>query len=286
MSPAGAIATTEATTTPTWSPHHVAIRYQARGRPDFGKRTIRFRVGLCLAFLISLGAVPAFAQAPRRPEIWTIAVGIDKYEHIPGTAKPTAARGAQEVRQWMRQAGWDGRHQLLLSDFGAPDPGRPDEPASNILPRKGNLDWAFRQWLFSRARPGDLVVFYFAGRARAVVTPQGPRVDPRVDYYVLPADAAPDSVEKTGWSLDRVIDECARRELQVVCWLGTSIASREAPAPPASRTGRTPASVPTGMDWLGRLARWPGITAWLASDRPPEPRSPTRSSRTALLRPC
>ena len=251
-------------------------------RLNFGKWRVRCCAGLCLALLISLDAVPAFAQAPRRPEVWTIAVGIDKYEHIPGAAKPTAARGARDVRDWIRAAGWDGRHQLLLSDFGAPDPGRPDEPASNILPRKGNLDWAFRHWLFSRARAGDLVVFYFAGQARAVVTPQGPRVDPRVDYYVLPTDAAPDSVEKTGWSLDRVIDECARRELQVVCWLGTSIPSRENPTPPAQRPVRAPASIPTGTDWLGRLARWPGITAWLASDRPPgsEP-DPERSNRFA-----
>src|SRR6202034_358473 len=106
------------------------------------------------------------------------------------------------------------------------------------------------------------------------------------DYYVLPTDAAPDSVEKTGWSLDRVIDECARRELQVVCWLGTSIASREAPPPPASQTGRAPASVPTGMDWLGRLAPWLGITAWLASDRPrgsePDPELSNRFTQTLL----
>ncbi len=240
-------------------------------RLDFFKRANRFRDGLRVALVISLGVVPAFAQAPRRPEIWTIVVGVEKYERMPSPANPSAVRGANQVRQWMRQAGWDGRHQLLLSDFGAPDPGRPDEPASNILPRKGNLDWAFRQWLFSRAKAGDLVVFYFAGRARAVVTPQGARVDPRVDYYVLPADAAADSVEKTGWSLDRAIDECARRELQVVCWLATSIGGKETPAAPASGTGRAPASTPTGTNWIGRLARWPGITAWLASDRQTSP---------------
>jgi len=235
------------------------------------RRPTRFRGVLCVAILVSAGVVPASAQAPRRPEVWAIVVGVDQYEHVPSAKSRTAVRSANQVRQWMRQAGWDQAHQLLLSDFGAADPGRPDDPASNILPRKGNLDWAFRQWLFSRAKPGDLVVFYFAGRARAVVTPQGARVDPRVDYYVLPADAALDSVEKTGWALDVVIDECARRELQVVCWLATSIGDREALVPPSSRTGGTPSSIATGTNWLGRLARWPGITAWLASDQPPHP---------------
>ena len=241
------------------------------GRLNFMKPTTRLRSAFRAALVIGLGAPPAFAQARGRPEIWTIVVGVDKYEHIPSPAPPTAVRGANQIRQWMRQAGWDARHQLLLSDFGARDPGRPDEPASNILPRKGNLDWAFRQWLFSRAKPGDLVVFYFAGQARAVVTPQGARVDPRVDYYVLPADAAADTVEKTGWSLDRAIDECARRELQVVCWLATSIGDREILIPPVPATSGATASIPTGTNWLGRLARWPGITAWLASDRPASP---------------
>jgi WD40 repeat protein/uncharacterized caspase-like protein len=257
------------------------------GRLDFGKRPVRIFVGHCVAFLIGIGALPALAQAPRRPEVWTIAVGVDKYEHILGVGKPTAARGARDVRDWMRQAGWDGSHQLLLSDFGAPDPGQPDEPASNILPRKANLDWAFRQWLFPKARPGDLVVFYFAGRADAVVTPQGPRVDPRVEYQVLPADASLDSVDKTGWSLDRVIDECARRKLQVVCWMATSVVEREVPAPPPDTTGRRPRSIATGVNWLGRLARWPGMTAWLASDPPPTAEhDPERSNRftQALLK--
>ena len=187
--------------------------FERTGRPDFGKRPIRFRVGQCLAFLIAIGALPHWPRRPAGRRYGRSRWGLTSTSTF--RARP-AHRGPawREVRDWVRQAGWDENHQLLLSDFGAPDPGRPDEPASNILPRKANLDWAFRQWLFAKARPGDLVVFYFAGRHGAVVTPQGPRVDPRVDYYVLPADATPDSVEKTGWSLDRVIDECARRELQ------------------------------------------------------------------------
>lgn len=36
--------------------------------------------------------------------------------------------------------------------------------------------------------------------------------------------------------------------------------------PPA--VARPVANLPTGASWLGRLARWPGVTAWLASDRP------------------
>ncbi len=199
---------------------------------------MRRRCGLGLALILSLGASFASAQPSRRPEIWAILVGVNRYDRsMSTTVGPTTARGAKQVLHWLRQAGWDdGRHQLLLTDYGAADPGRPDDPAPNILPRRQNLDWAFRNWLFSRAKPGDLVVFYFAGRSRAVVKPQGERVDPRVDYYLLPADAAPDSTEKTGWALDRAIDDCAEEApgrllaVNVARWPGHPDRSRQGPS--------------------------------------------------------
>src|SRR5262249_35066889 len=137
------------------------------------------------------------------------------------------------VRQWLRRAGWDDQHQLLLTDSGSFDPGDPRAPAPNIRPLRSNLDWAFGRWLATRAQPGDLVVFYFAGRSRAVVTAHEARSDPRVDYYLLPRDAAIENPERTGWSLDRAVDECARGKLPVVCWLATSIDEHRAgPLPP------------------------------------------------------
>src|SRR5262249_62186682 len=34
---------------------------------------------------------------------------------------------------------------------------------------------------------------------------------------------------------------------------------------------RPRAPISSGVNWLARLARWPGVTAWLASDRPRAP---------------
>src|SRR5438105_14957455 len=166
----------------------------------------------------------ASSQSPppssgRRPEIWTIVIGVGNYTHPAIPDSPTAVRDAGAVLQWIRRAGWIERHQLLLRDYGSADPGEPDAPAPNILPLKRNLDWAFQKWLFSRAKPGDLVVCYFAGRTRTVVKPQGARLDPRVDHYLLPIDAVAENPEQTGWSLDQAVDGCVRRKLQVVCWL-------------------------------------------------------------------
>ena len=178
---------------------------------------------------------PAFASAqgplgaPRRPEVWAIVVGVGDYKDPAIRGSATAAPNAGEVFQWIRQAGWDSQHLLLLRDFGNPDPGQPNNPAPSIQPLRQNLDWAFRQWLFPKARPVDLVVFYYAGRSRAVVKPQEPQagrihaaarpqdtrlqIEPRVDYYLLPTDAIADKPEQKGWLLDQAIDACARRKL-------------------------------------------------------------------------
>jgi serine/threonine protein kinase/WD40 repeat protein len=235
------------------------------------------------------------ASPARRPEVWAIVVGIGDYRHPAIPDSRTAEQDAQGVRQWLRRAGWDDRHQLLLTDSGSSDPGDPRAPAPNLRPVRTNLDWAFRRWLPARAEPGDLVVFYFAGRSRAVVKPQEARLDPRVDYYLLPSDAAAENPELTGWSLDRAVDACARRRLQVVCWLATAVEEQRAGPPPVPgglATSRAVAesirprpSVSTGADWLARLARWPGVTAWLASDRPGGPRAadPGSSFTQALL---
>jgi WD40 repeat protein len=201
----------------------------------------------------------ATAAPVRRPEIWSIVVGVGHYEDPRLLDSRTAARNAGEVLQWIRRAGWDRSHQLFLVDLGNADPGQPDDPRPNILPLKQNLDWAFSEWLFPRANPGDLVVIYFAGRARAVVKSQGPRVEPRVDYYLLPTDTVAGDVELKGFSLDRAVDSCVRRKIQIVCWLATSMHDGEA-QPPATAASR-------GASWLATHTRWPGVIAWLASDR-------------------
>jgi WD40 repeat protein/uncharacterized caspase-like protein len=261
----------------------------AAGRGLTMNRTRWVRNGLWVLLVTWLMCPAAPGQPPlppaRRPDVWAIVVGVGNYAHAAIPDSRTTPRDAGEVLRWIRRAGWAGRQQLLLSDFGASGPGDPDNPAPNILPIKRNLDWAFQQWLFPKAKPGDIVVVYFAGQSRAVVKPEGAQIDPRVDYYLLPTDAVAEQPELNGWSLDEAVDGCVRRKLQVVCWLATSIPVRVGPIPPPPRpaAGQSGAAVggagrgqprppnPTGANWLGRLTRWPGVTAWLASDRPQVP---------------
>ena len=69
-------------------------------------------------------------------------------------------------------AGWDRSHLLLLTDLGGNEnPGTSRRPAPNISPSRKNLDWAFQQWLASRAQPGDIIVFYFAGPSCVLCRP-------------------------------------------------------------------------------------------------------------------
>src|SRR5262249_28042779 len=138
------------------------------------------------------------AAPARPPEVWAIVVGIGDYADPAIPDGRTAARDAQAVRRWMQQAGWDNRHQLLLSDFGSAQPGPPAAPAATILPSRQNLGWVFERWILeNRAQAGDLVVFYFAGESRSVARSQGAQLDVR--HYLLPQDADPERLEQTGW---------------------------------------------------------------------------------------
>ena len=96
----------------------------------------------------------------------------------PTPRSPTASprvRDAGEVLSWFLGAGGLGRdHVLFLANLGSRRPGTVEAPGANILPTQENLDWAFQKWLPSKVQPGDLVVFYFAGRVGAVA-PNGPR---------------------------------------------------------------------------------------------------------------
>jgi WD40 repeat protein/uncharacterized caspase-like protein len=211
---------------------------------------------------------PATGQAPapaeRRPEVWAIIVGIGDYTQPDITDSRTAVPNAQGVRGWLGRAGWDPRHQVLLSDFGSDDPGMSAAPAANILPSRKNLDWVVDNWLLQRAQPGDLVVIYYSGESRSKVARQATDLD--IQHYLLPRDADLKRLGQTGWSLETAVDKCMRKKLQVVCWLATVPVEVQDAGKPAAK-GPAPAWSP-GVDWLARLARWPGVTAWLASDRP------------------
>ena len=206
-----------------------------------------------------LVAVEARSQPAPGPEVWAIVAGVDD----PGSpALPegrSATRSSQEVLRWLRRAGWDPSHQLLLGDRGVTDPGRPAAPATLIRPTRANLDWAIEQWLLGpagkRPKPGDVVVIFFAGASKCLADRRGNLVELR--HIVVPSDPDPARPDAGGWSLESAVDRCVRARLRVVCWLAT------APEGPAD------APRPTGLEWLARLARWPGVTAWLAADGPP-----------------
>ncbi len=152
-----------------------------------------------------------------------------------------------------------------------------------IEPIKQNLDWAIRDWLLPRAKAGDLVVFYFAGQAAAAVKAQGPKVESRVDYYLLPIDASPDTLEQKGFSLDKAVQQCVGKRLQVVCWLATSLARPGWKSPAGSQTGRS-RQVETEREELARrsdaLARGDGLAGVRRLSRQRRAPVPTSSSRT------
>ncbi len=242
-------------------------------RPSRVRRLLQATLPLlCIASCHAFGQSPSPAARP--PEVWAIVVGIDDYNNPVVPDGKTAVRNAQRVRRYIQRTGWGERHQLLLTDGGSAEPGELAAPAVNILPSRPNLKWAFEKWLANNARAGDMVVFYFAGESGCVARSQGTQLDMR--HYLLLVDADPGKLEKDGWLLEEAVDECVRQKLRVVCWLATAPGHPPAsgPAPPSEPARRAagdtdlPAGWSAGVAWLTRLARWPGVTAWLASERP------------------
>src|SRR5271157_1569697 len=212
---------------------------------------------------------PGVPSAPvRTRQLWAIIVGVGSPLDPRARAQSSGevVQQAFNVLKWLNgTAGWNRSHLLLLTDLdGSADPGSLRSPASNITPTRKNLDWAFRQWLPARAQAGDLVVFYFAGQARAV-TGGDPLAPP--EYYLLPSDVLLDNLPARGWSLDGALDETARQgKYQIVCWLGTTLQLLQSPGA-GPRRPRDLARL--NRDWIRRAARWPGVTVWLAADHPP-----------------
>ncbi len=223
-------------------------------------------------------------SSTRRPQVWAIIVGVGSPvdPKLKALSSRDAVPQAFNVLGWFSgTAGWDRSHLLLLTDFGgSDDPGTVQSPAPNIKPIKKNLDWAFREWLKPRVKPDDVIVFYFAGQARSEA-PKAPAVFP--EYYLLPSDALSDSLATTGWSLDRALDVYAKQaKYQIICWLGTALRSE-----PVAGGGnvRSLDSVALSRDWLRRLARWPNVAVWLASDGTPAvaPGDPALAFTQAML---
>lgn len=232
---------------------------------------------IVLAWL-GTGSRPAAQEAnrpARRPKIWAIVVGIDRYIDPAIPDGRANLKNAGQLLQWFFEVGGLERGQaLLLADLGSRQPGTVDDPRPNILPNRANLAWAFERWLPSRAKEGDLVVVYYAGRVGTVEASVsgGGAAAARTEHYLLPNDALRGDVAATGWSLDRALDRLVRDlrgRCQVVCLLAASSSGVPAPgAAGAGPAGAARAQASAGREWLSRLARWPGVSAWLASDRP------------------
>ena len=94
-------------------------------------------------------------------------------------------RDAADLARWLiGSGGWGPKSVLLLTDQDPAALGF-DEPAARPLhrrPTKANLDWGARQWLGSEARPGDVLVVFFAGQAIGLPDP-----DPTIDRASPPA---------------------------------------------------------------------------------------------------
>ena len=215
----------------------------------------------------------ATTRNARKPQVWAIVVGIDDYNDPLIPDSRTDTRDAASIRNWFLALGGLGRdHVLYCSDLGTRQPGAVDSPRPNIFPSADNLDWAFQKWLPNRARSGDLVVFYYAGRVASLGST--PNI-PRTDFVLLPPDALNNNPAATGWSLERALDRFVldtSGKCQIVCWLATTVGGNPTglkPVVPAA-SARPGLSKPIGRNWLNRLARWPGVTTWLASDRPLE----------------
>ena len=141
-------------------------------------------------------------------------------------------------------------------------PGQARGPRRQYPADQDNLNWAVDEWLLPRAKAGDLVVIYFAGQAETVSS-AAPRSEPRVDHFLLPIDAIKTDLKRTGWSIDG-------SSTSVPC--GGSRWSAGWRRPSATATPPLPRGSPRrrrarGDEWLRRLTRWPGVSAWL-SNRP------------------
>jgi WD40 repeat protein/uncharacterized caspase-like protein len=190
------------------------------------------------------------------PGVWGVLIGIDHYRDPAIPACRGAVRDARVVAGWLADtAGWGTDHVLLIDDLGTTAHGAKDA-ATGFTPTRDDLDRAFREWLPARVRPGDTVVVYFAGQTATPTADGGP--------VLLPIDARSDDLAGTGWRLDEAIDDLAAAgKNPIVCWLDTSPRGRGQAAPgPQAAPG-------AAEDWLRRLARWPGVTAWLASNEGP-----------------
>lgn len=217
---------------------------------------------------------------PRTPEVWAVIVGIDQYADKAIPPCTGAVRDARAIQQWFQQrAGWSREHLLLFQDAGLAEPAAAPEQLAELRPTRKNLEWAMTKWLADRLKPGDIVLFTFAGRSYALPPPVGSVPGTPAREYLLPVDARTDNPEATSWSLEAALDRLASTgDHPVICWLDTSLQGRgvRGSIVPGADTNAS------GARWLTRLARWPGVTSWLAADGHPAAEAADLASQSAF----
>jgi WD40 repeat protein len=212
---------------------------------------------LFAAGLLQVAGAPTLAAPEPQahaPEVWAVIVAIESYDDPGIPSCPGALRDATALARWFTAtAHWGGSHILVMNENGEARHGRPEDPLLSLRPTRANLDWALKQWMGHRLRPGDIGVVYIAGRSAVV--------DDR--EVLLPLDAEADDLAHTGWTPEEAVDELAPRKQASLClWLDTPPPLREA-ADERPATDQAPA-----VNLLHQLTRWPGVSAWLAHSRP------------------
>ena len=206
--------------------------------------------------------------APRGgpPQVWAVLVGIERYEdevRFPrsrgagprcGRHGPMADRGG---RLGARSCPAPDRSRALRA--GPFPESRPAaRPPRN---RRGALERAISDWLTPRARPGDVALIFFAGQAVSLPPAKDGAGRPPRDY-LIPWDGVREK-EETWWRPGDAIDGLARRHVAIVCLLDTSPAGRI--QPPRIDGVRREVAPEHRLRLLEGIARWPGVTAWMAA---------------------
>ncbi len=213
-----------------------------------------------LAYQVLQPANPA--PTTRRPQLWAVLVAIDHYEAGDDVIPPCpgAIRDLSAVRTWLqRQGGWPGDHILLMDRDSQRTHGGPLQAIANLYPSRANLSWALRSWLPAHARPGDIVLVYFAGQAVGLPAPEIAPPGTPERTYLLPIDADLNNIDATGWSIPADLDGLAAAgQNPVFVWLDTSLSGRGQPV-------FDDLEPPDAGRWLATVARWPSVSAWLSA---------------------
>ena len=235
--------------------------------------------GMALVLLAITGSPVSHAAAddpkPSRPaQLWGVVIGIDDQIDPAIPDGKTSAKQASKMLGWLRNVGgWSRDHLLLLTDGGSDDPGLEAIPASNIRPNRKNLEWAFDRWLSSKnVLPNDVILVFYSGRSTRIARNPSPTAPAGSRTLLLPSDAFLKSAETTGWSLDDAMESHARRgAFRIIYWLATNPSELAATDNVAVNPANSLVGSVAGRDWLARLTRWPGVTAWLGADQPATP---------------